>query len=259
VGSTLLRQLMAAAGDLRVAGAARDMLERLDEDAAAANDLLSLFRQARSCSCCRLCWPACCAEDTPPPPAGVAAACRGEPFLACPAVAIAAWLEPAGSAEQASSPQAAYPSGLLPSLQEAVLPAVWAAAAALEHTPARRAPLVRSRLPALPAPLQAGPTPAAFPFTCYARSAALRDSRREADPPPFPTVSRWRGEVAASEARLQALLPALARQLNVRSVAYVSLQNQGDYLVEVPVELAGRVPKVGGVPGMCGLRMYVRN
>lgn len=70
--------------------------------------------------------------------------------------------------------------------------------------------------------------------------------RREADPPPFPQVSRWRGEVAGAEARLQGLLPGLARRLSVRSVAYMSLQNQGDYLVEVALDLAGRVPTVGG-------------
>ncbi|GAB4814961.1 hypothetical protein N2152v2_002007 [Parachlorella kessleri] len=66
---------------------------------------------------------------------------------------------------------------------------------------------------------------------------------READPPPFPAVSRRRAELAAAEQHLQSLLPALARQLNVRSVEYISLQNQGDFLVEVPVELAARVPK----------------
>lgn len=45
VESALLRQLLAAAGDLRVAGAAREILGMLDEEAAAANDLQQLLRR----------------------------------------------------------------------------------------------------------------------------------------------------------------------------------------------------------------------
>lgn len=44
VESALLRQLLAAAGDLGVAAAAREWLGRIDEEAAAANDMLKLFR-----------------------------------------------------------------------------------------------------------------------------------------------------------------------------------------------------------------------
>lgn len=50
-------------------------------------------------------------------------------------------------------------------------------------------------------------------------------------------------EVVAAEAALRALLPGLATQAGVRSLAYVTITNQGEYLLELPVDKA--VPKVG--------------
>lgn len=56
-------------------------------------------------------------------------------------------------------------------------------------------------------------------------------------------MAERRAALAAAEAALAALLPRLAAQLGVRSLGYVSLQNQGDYLVEVPQDLVPRVPR----------------
>lgn len=48
--------------------------------------------------------------------------------------------------------------------------------------------------------------------------------------------------VAAAEASLQSLLPGLATQAGVRSLAYVHVANQGEFLLELPVDKAA--PKV---------------
>lgn len=47
-------------------------------------------------------------------------------------------------------------------------------------------------------------------------------------------VFACRAAVASAEAHLQALLPQLASTAGVRSLSYVSIQNQGNYLVELP-------------------------
>lgn len=54
-------------------------------------------------------------------------------------------------------------------------------------------------------------------------------------------VHACREAVAAAEAHLQALLPKLAAAAGVRSCSYVTIQNQGTYLVELPADFA-RVP-----------------
>ena len=80
--------------------------------------------------------------------------------------------------------------------------------------------------PALPCP--ALPCPAL---------PARRDSER------FPEVLRWRGELAAGERALADQLLEIRRQLQISNLQYLSLQNQGEYLIEVPAELVRRVPK----------------
>lgn len=59
----------------------------------------------------------------------------------------------------------------------------------------------------------------------------------------FADVMERRHKLESARHMLDDLLPDLARALNVRSVSYVNVTNQGNYLVEVPVELEKRVPK----------------
>lgn len=59
----------------------------------------------------------------------------------------------------------------------------------------------------------------------------------------FADVLEKRNELDMARNHLDSLLPDLARALNVRSLSYVNVTNQGNYLVEVPVELEKRVPK----------------
>lgn len=64
-----------------------------------------------------------------------------------------------------------------------------------------------------------------------------------ADDERFADVASKREDCAAAEADLEALRPDLALAINVDKVEYVSIQNQGEYLVEVPVDLEKRAPK----------------
>lgn len=64
-----------------------------------------------------------------------------------------------------------------------------------------------------------------------------------ADPVRFPDVEERRAAVVAAETYLDTLRPQLAQTLNIKAVNYVSIANQGDYLVEIPVELEKRAPK----------------
>jgi len=64
-----------------------------------------------------------------------------------------------------------------------------------------------------------------------------------ADPVQFPDVEERRAAVVAVEIELDTLRPQLAQALNIKAVNYVSISNQGDYLVEIPVELEKRAPK----------------
>lgn len=57
----------------------------------------------------------------------------------------------------------------------------------------------------------------------------------------FPVVAERQKELDDSKAALDALLPELARIAKLRSLYFVSVQNQGDFLVEVPLECS--VPK----------------
>ena len=59
----------------------------------------------------------------------------------------------------------------------------------------------------------------------------------------FPEVAAKRTALTAAEASLEELRPQLAATLNVRAVAYVSVANQGEYLVEVALELEKRAPR----------------
>ena len=75
-------------------------------------------------------------------------------------------------------------------------------------------------------------------------AAAAGDKLRLfADDEKFPDVAEKREMVTACEAALEALRPEFAKILNVRSVSYLSIANQGDYLIEIPLELEKRAPK----------------
>jgi hypothetical protein len=51
----------------------------------------------------------------------------------------------------------------------------------------------------------------------------------------------WR--MCGGMAAPQGLLPSLARAVGLPALCYVTIQNQGSYLVEVPVEAEKRVPR----------------
>jgi DNA mismatch repair protein MSH3 len=59
----------------------------------------------------------------------------------------------------------------------------------------------------------------------------------------FPALFAARADLAAAERQLSGLLPPLRRQLGLPRLEYVSVQNQGDYLIEVPAERKD-VPRV---------------
>ena len=59
----------------------------------------------------------------------------------------------------------------------------------------------------------------------------------------FPEVFERRGAVNDCEAALSALLPQLAKALRVPRLEYKSVQNQGDFLIEVDATRTD-VPKV---------------
>ena len=58
----------------------------------------------------------------------------------------------------------------------------------------------------------------------------------------FADVTEKRVAVQDAKAVLDNLRPYLAKRLNAKSVEYVSIQNQGDYLVEIAPDLERRVP-----------------
>ncbi len=60
----------------------------------------------------------------------------------------------------------------------------------------------------------------------------------------FSRVFQLAAALADAEAALEGLLPGLRRQLGLPRLAYISLANQGDYLIEVPADRRD-VPKVG--------------
>jgi DNA mismatch repair protein MSH3 len=59
----------------------------------------------------------------------------------------------------------------------------------------------------------------------------------------FPEVAEKKQAVCNTKKALLDLLPGYASKLKLKNLTYVSIQNQGDYMVEVPVDLASRVPK----------------
>lgn len=59
----------------------------------------------------------------------------------------------------------------------------------------------------------------------------------------FPRVFAAKKEMEEAEAGLQGLLPELRKRLRLPRLDFVSVQNQGTYLIEVPVERKD-VPKV---------------
>ena len=60
----------------------------------------------------------------------------------------------------------------------------------------------------------------------------------------FQRVFQLAAELAEAEAALEGLLPGLRKLLGLPRLAYISLANQGDYLIEVPADRRD-VPKVG--------------
>lgn len=54
---------------------------------------------------------------------------------------------------------------------------------------------------------------------------------------------RCQRDVSAAEANLQQVLLAMRKRLRLPRLEYVSIQNQADFLIEVPVEMTD-VPKV---------------
>lgn len=58
----------------------------------------------------------------------------------------------------------------------------------------------------------------------------------------YKEVAEKRALVIQHERSLQELRPMLAKSLGVASLEYVKIQHQGDYLIEVPVQLEKRVP-----------------
>ncbi len=65
----------------------------------------------------------------------------------------------------------------------------------------------------------------------------------------FPTVHQRIAEVTAAEDALQALLPTLAQQVGTLGLQYVTVTNQGEYMIELPV--GASVPKVRWVLFYC--------
>ncbi|KAF5839839.1 muts domain V-domain-containing protein, partial [Dunaliella salina] len=64
-----------------------------------------------------------------------------------------------------------------------------------------------------------------------------------ADEERFNDVFERRKDVSDGIAKLKGLLPGLAKELGVRSLDYVSIQNQGDWLIEVPKDQLQKVPR----------------
>lgn len=56
-----------------------------------------------------------------------------------------------------------------------------------------------------------------------------------------------RGELAGAQAALDGLLPQLRRQLGQPRLEYTKVINQGDHMVELPVDFRG-VPKARASP-----------
>eukprot|EP00879_Flechtneria_rotunda_P029922 GHRR01032389.1.p1 GENE.GHRR01032389.1~~GHRR01032389.1.p1 ORF type:complete len:502 (+),score=204.36 GHRR01032389.1:576-2081(+) len=68
-------------------------------------------------------------------------------------------------------------------------------------------------------------------------------------------VFDWTEEVSAAELHLQNLLPKLAAVAGVPSLSYVSIQNQGNYMVELP---ASRMEVPQGWGKVCGTKQVCR-
>lgn len=61
--------------------------------------------------------------------------------------------------------------------------------------------------------------------------------------------------VSAAQANLQQVLVAMRKLLHLPRLEYVSIQNQADFLIEVPVEMSD-VPKVGCPPHLkCSIQL----
>ncbi|GIL42502.1 hypothetical protein Vafri_461, partial [Volvox africanus] len=76
------------------------------------------------------------------------------------------------------------------------------------------------------------------------RAAAANDfGAMFVDKERFPDVWAAKDAVRAEEDNLQSLLPSLARAVGLPTLSYVNIQNQGNFLVEVPVEAEKRVPR----------------
>lgn len=59
----------------------------------------------------------------------------------------------------------------------------------------------------------------------------------------FPELYKARARLREAEGALAGLLPQLRKKLGMPRLEYCSIQNQGSYMIEVPVDRAG-IPKV---------------
>jgi DNA mismatch repair protein MSH3 len=113
----------------------------------------------------------------------------------------------------------------------------------LAPPPGVRSALLRRLLAAAGDPRCAALARATLASLDEAAAAGGDKLRVFADDARFADVAARRAAVAAAERALEALRPALAAALGVRAVAYVSLQNQGDFLVEVALDMEKRAPR----------------
>jgi hypothetical protein len=166
VPSRLLVSLLAAAGGPDVAGAAAEVLSRLDAAAAAKNDFLALFKS------------------------------------------------------QPHFPEVRHADHIKPPMHGIMQLVVCGASTGL------RAALLST----LQSPLQ-------HMGRCVVKwaraSAAAMHNKRTVVAAGLQVFGR-KAAVAAAESHLQELLPKLAAAAGVRGLSYVSIQNQGNYLVELP-------------------------
>ena len=80
------------------------------------------------------------------------------------------------------------------------------------------------------------------PLACG--GSCIQRQHTEADRPALATLlCRCKEDVANAETALQDILKDLRRQLRLPSLDYKTVQNQGEYLIEVPTERTD-VPKV---------------
>ena len=82
-------------------------------------------------------------------------------------------------------------------------------------------------------------------LNCIDISAAAANKKTELfiDKLRFSDVMKRRSDIDSQLSALDQLRPDLAKQLHVKYINYVSIQNQGDYLVEIPIEIEKHAPR----------------